>query len=310
MSRTVNLTLPPDKLEKILPKIKEIEGFIALRIEKDVAVDPPGTIASFEITNDSASRLMLLLKNEGLLGQEDLYITMARPVSVLYKPAAAKVKGEGSESTWEEVQTDINETSNMKLNGLGNMFLSGLIAALGISTNAIHVVIGAMVIAPGFEPISRISLGLVTDSTDWSEGLKDTLKGYLLLIIGAMCGALLISWFGKEIFPTSSSYLSAGSLVKYWTSITSNSIAVSVAAALAGGLIMMTNKGVLTAGVMIALALIPTASLMGMAIAEGDMNILLQSSTRFGIDVLIVFFFTALVFLWKRFMKHHRKMES
>lgn len=85
---------------------------------------------------------------------------------------------------------------------------------------------------------------------------------------------------------------------------------VSIVAAFAGAAILVTNKSVLTAGVMIALALIPAASIIGMGLIEGDMDIAGSASIRFLLEVVIVAVFSGLFFLLKRLTTMKRRMRA
>lgn len=153
-------------------------------------------------------------------------------------------------------------------------------------------------------------MGLVSENRDWKHGLTDILKGYISVILGAVAAALIIKARGQELFPGTDSYLTRGVLVDYWTTITVTSILVSVVAAIAGGIVIMTNRSVLTAGVMIALALVPAASIFGMGLVEGDIIVAGKAGMRLGIEMSIVALFSALVFFWKRSTTHRRKMRS
>lgn len=137
----------------------------------------------------------------------------------------------------------------------------------------------------------------------------DVLKGYSVLIAGGFFGSLLFALFGKDVLPGSSSYLSAGALVEYWTTISAGSLLVSVFASLAGGIIILTNKSLLTAGVMVALALIPSATLIGMGIYQGNLGLIGTALFRLLLEMAIVTIFTGAIFLWKRQTTHSRNMQ-
>lgn len=72
---------------------------------------------------------------------------------------------------------------------LGVMATAGFLAGLGLVSGTLHLVIGAMVIAPGFEPFSRLALGLIEGSRAWQRGLLDIAKGYAALAAGAALSA-------------------------------------------------------------------------------------------------------------------------
>lgn len=310
MPRIFDITAAPEKVNDIVPKIQKLDGFLGMKIQKNISVDPGGDVISVEITNDSANKLMLLLEAEGWLEDEKISITTSKPLSIISKKASGRVEKENNESTWEEVLGSMNDDANMTYNVMAIMFISGFIAVLGINTNALHLVIGAMVIAPGFVPITRMVMGLVSENGDWKHGLKDIVKGYISLILGAVVAAAIIKARGQELFPGTSSYLTRGVLVDYWTSITVTSLLVSAIAAIAGGIVIMTNRSVLTAGVMIALALVPASSIVGMGLVEGDMDITGKALSRLGIELALVAIFSGIVFFWKKRTTHKRKMRS
>jgi uncharacterized membrane protein len=199
----------------------------------------------------------------------------------------------------------------MTVNGLAVMSLSGVLAAIGLSNNALHLVIGAMVIAPGFEPLTRISLGAMAGSRSVvRRGLAQTFAGYLALMLGAALAILLMRLLGKWPPGTESSYLPPMQLLPYWSSIEGSSIIVSVAASIGGAVLIAANRAVLTAGVMIALALIPSAAMIGMAAASLDVAMGLKGLLRWAIEVALVLGLSAVVFAWKRHRTHRRAMLS
>lgn len=310
MSRTVQISLPPEHSEGLISKIQGIDGLISLRVQKNISVKPRGDVISFELTNPAVNNFLILIEKEGLLENHEVSITTSEPTNIISRPSSKQILKETHETSWEDVLQNLLHESNMTLNGLLIMFFSGVMAAIGISINSLHLVVGAMLIAPGFEPISRFSLGMITKHKDWKNGFYDSLKGYLILILGGITGALTIKLLGKDVIPGSSSYLAPGVLASYWTSITATSLIVSMIASIAGGIIIMTNKTILTAGVMVALALIPSGTLVGMRLVEGDFFIAGKASLRLIIDIGMVAFFTGAVFLWKKSTLHKREMHA
>ncbi len=131
-----------------------------------------------------------------------------------------------------------------------------------------------MVIAPGFEPLVRISLGLINQSRSWRDGLWDTLRAYAAMGAGAALAAGLIKVFeGAVLNAGMGSYLPPGSLITYWSTTSWSGVAVAVVAGAGGALLVTLNRAVLTAGVMIALALVPSWSLAVAALVAGDVGL-------------------------------------
>lgn len=85
---------------------------------------------------------------------------------------------------------------------------------------------------------------------------------------------------------------------------------VAIAASMVGALVIVTNRSVLTAGVMIALALIPATAITGIGMVAGKWDMAAQGFLRLLLEISIVGCFTAVIFLWKKYSVQRRKMYS
>lgn len=310
MSRNIQVTLPSEYTDRILPKIKRFDGLIGLRLQKNISIEPPGDVLDFDVINSQVTPCMKMLEDEGLLLREDVSITTSKPTSVISKSKSKEILSETHETSWEDILKNLLHQSDMNLNSYLVMFCAGVVAAIGISSNSLHTVIGAMLIAPGFEPISRAVLGLVTNHRDWRKGTLDTITGYGVLIAGGLAGGVIAGFFIEDVLPGTATYLDRGSLVDYWMGFSAISITVSIFASFVGGIIIMTNKSILTAGVMVALALIPTAALVGMWLLEGNLESAGIALLRLLLEIFIVALLTGGVFLWKKNFTHKRNMQA
>lgn len=261
---------------------------------------------TIEITNRARLALMRSLDEDGIGFSSGSSITSTEPSSMISSASAEALTRDSSEATWEEMEMMIAKESNTTFGALLIMAIAGFVAAAGIATNALHVVIAAMVIAPDFEPLTRIALGFVAGSRAWKRGLSDALREYGALVAGAFIATWIIRFLGTDPLPGRESYLQPGSLPTYWTTTTGTSLAVSVAASIAGAILIASNRSVLTAGVMIALALIPSSTLIGMALVLQDWAVLEASAKRFIIEAGLVVVLSGLVLGWKRAFVHKR----
>jgi uncharacterized membrane protein len=166
-----------------------------------------------------------------------------------------------------------------------------------------EVIVG-MVIAPAFEPLLRVPFGLIAGPKEVaSRGLLSMFVGYALLALGAALAALVIGL----VDPSPPVELEADSWVRYWSTFTPEGVVVSAFAGMAGAVVVTGQRSVLTAGVMIALALIPSMSIVGMALVSGDFA--LAGRGRWLLDVVLVMLAGALVLgLKQRFLHRHRAL--
>lgn len=308
MPRTITVTIPKAETDSIVAELRQIDGLVGLRVQRDTSLQPPGDVIAADVVNKALNPVMQLLDKRQIGQRKHTSVSTSEPTSIISSSFDGELTKDTNDAIWEEMETTAVNESNMTANMLIMMMLSGIIAAIGILTNAVHVVVGAMIIAPGFVPITRMALGFITKSGAFKRGLADTLKGYVALMLGAAATMLAYKYFGELSLQGKSSYLETGELTSYWTSITASSIAASAAAAVAGGVLIATKRSVLTSGVMIALALIPAASLCSMALVAGEYSLGLKAFIRLLIDLGLVLLLSYAVLAWKKKQIHNREM--
>jgi uncharacterized membrane protein len=96
------------------------------------------------------------------------------------------------------------------------------------------------------------------------------------------------------------SYLSPDSLITYWRTTSWTGVAVTVAAGACGALLVLLNRSVLTAGVMIALALVPSWSLSVAALVAGDAGLAGSALFRWVVEAVFVVVASVVVLAVKR----------
>lgn len=309
LQRQVQITVPSAQTNDLLERIRQLPGLLSLTVHRAQAIQPPGDTIVVQLKSGALHPLMRLLQDRGIGSSSDTSISTSYVASVVSPSAIEGVGREVSESTWEEIELEVGKESNMTVNGLAVMAIAGTLATLGIATNALHLVVAAMVIAPGFEPILRIGLGLVGRGPGWRRGMTHTGTGYLVLVAAAASTALVLRTAGIHPAGAESTYLPEWSLTPYWSTLTFPSLLASTVGAIGGALLVATDRAVLTSGVMIALALIPSAALMGIALVEADAELFGGSLLRWSVEVGIVFTASLLVFHWKRNTVHKRSMR-
>jgi hypothetical protein len=307
MARAVQIVVPTSISDEIAGQLRQVDGLVGLRLQRQVSLQPPGDLISLELTTAGLPGLMRQLDQLGIGRTPGTSITTSRPAAIISSGFADQLANDPSELTWEEMEREIGRESNMNASGLLVMAIAGIIAVLGITTGAIHLVVGAMLIAPGFEPLTRIALGLVAGSPAWRRGLRHSATGYLALLAGAAAMTLLLRAMGFYPLHGQSTLMPSATLVSYWTSITLPSVLASVAAAAGGALLIAGGRAILTGGVMIALALIPTAAIVAMAMFSGDWALSGKAAMRWLIDAGLVIILSGAVLGWHRIYVQRRK---
>lgn len=310
MPRKIDITVSPEKTKDILSDLHKLENLINLQVLKGASVSPPGDVISVIIATKSLQRLMRLLDKYGLGTTPGLSITTSEPDSLVDYSHSKQIDRDWVEASWEEMETIISKDSNANSMLLILVATSGILAAVGIATNTIHVVIGGMLVAPGFMPIMRVILGFVCNCKPvLKKGIEDTFIIYLVLIAAAALTALILKALGTQPLPGKAEYYQiTQSFFSYWTTVTPTSVISSAAASLAGAVLIATKRSVFTSGVMIGLALVPSAAIMGMALVMGDVASAGQAGVRWLTDVGLISAISYLFFSLIKFLRHKRDM--
>lgn len=300
MPRTVQACVRPELTPSLVRGLSAV-GLLSLRLQRGASLEPAGDVISLEVTDGKLSSVMGVLEDAGLGEDAAISVTTSSPMSVVAAGSERAVNRDSSSATWQEVVLELGRTSNMRWQKSIVLAVAGFVAVIGIATEAIHVVVGAMVIAPGFEPIVRISMGLVSRNRSWRDGVFDTVAGYLAMGVGAALGAVLTriatgTALGRDL----TSYLPQDSLVRYWSTPSWSGLVIAFVAGAGGAVIVLQNRSVLTAGVMIALALVPSWSLAVAGAVDGELDIAAAALLRWTLELALVLVSSAVVLAVKR----------
>jgi hypothetical protein len=308
MPRQIEITLPSKKMDDLLNEFEKIEGISSLSAQKGGSVKPKGDVIRMTVSNAALHDVMRAVETRNLHEDTGVSITTSDLLSSISAAQGKATRLDRSETTWEEMEEMIGQQSNMTANAVIVMAAAGIFAAVGIVIASLHFVIAAMLIAPGFMPLTRIALGILSRSDVWQRGLLDLMKGYLALIVSAALTILFFNALGTPGLSFKDTYLADHQLVNFWLEITPPGILVSAIGAIVGTVLVASNRSVLTGGAMIALALVPTAALSGMFLVMGEYGLMGQAFLRWVIEVLLVLAGGVVVLAWKRAEVQKRDM--
>jgi uncharacterized membrane protein len=110
----------------------------------------------------------------------------------------------------------------------------------------------------------------------------------------------------RIIDPDTSINLQTRSWVMFWSTVTTTGVTTSGFAAIAGAIVISGQRSVLTTGVMVALALVPSMTLVGMGVAVADYSLAWGGAVRWMVDAGLVLSLSALVILVKKwYLQRH-----
>ncbi len=303
MSRTFDITLPEDVRHILLSRLDAVADVVGIRVQPGASVKPPGDLVTVSVTNEGAHQVARILAELRVLDRGG--VSISEPTALRSGDGDRRIVAEGNEAVWEEMSALLRRDTNPTANFILLMTLSGFVAGAGLYTDTLHIVIGAMLLAPGFEPFLRLVFGAVGRSSHTARmAAAAVLLGYGALATGAAVAALLLRLLGEH--PPDD--LGSRGWVLFWTTLNPSGILVALAAAAAGAVVVTSRRTVFAAGVMVALALVPTAAIAGMGLALGQPQYALWAGGRWLVEVVCILVAGAAVLGAKRALLHARPL--
>jgi len=177
----------------------------------------------------------------------------------------------------DEIYDDVVDAVAISPTYLVTVFLSAIIAALGMRSGQTAVVIGAMVIAPLLSP--TLALAMSATVGDWRLGLRAlrTLgAGGALVLVSTILLGLMV-----EIDPEVPELYNR-------TIVHLADIALALASGAAGVLAFNRGASASLVGVMIAVALVPPLSAAGLYLGAGDLELSVRALFLFANNLVCI----------------------
>lgn len=304
MHRTFTIAVPTHLSAQLGAQLKPLEGVISVALYPNASLKPVGDIMSVQVLNREADEVLRRIQTEC---EGTAYsITTAEQASFIDPANKETVANDVDEAIWEEMETGLRHQGRITSNFLALMGLGGSMATVGLVSEPAPqamAFIAASIISPGFEPIAKIPLGIVTRKAAvvW-RGLLSVITGYAVLVgAAALTFAILLA-----LGTVSTADFVNNPEVKHLADPTALELTMSACGALAGGLIIASYRRSVIAGALIAVVLIHAASMIGVAIVCNRWDLAGQGMERFLVDMLVVIIGCGLVFGAKQLFVHRR----
>jgi uncharacterized membrane protein len=306
MHRTFTLTIPPSATELLCQQLEKLPDVVGLSVQKGGSRKPAGDLLTLQVLNRGADEV-LRLTHAAVPDENQLAIATAETACIIAPAVYQRVMKDRDEAIWEEMIAGLYYQARITPNFVLLMVLGGIMAAIGLVSEPVPqavAFIASSIIAPGFEPLARIPLGLVL--RDWelsARGLGATLVGYAVFVLAAfvMMHVLLAA--------------KAATVVDLVTNAEVNSLrfpglkelTIAGAGAVAGILIVSAYRRTVIAGPLIALALMPAAALIGSSLAVGRTTLAWDGLERTLADAGFILVAGLVIFGLKQASLHQRK---
>ncbi len=304
MHRTIEITVPPTETAGLLRQLEALDDVIGLSVNPGASVKPRGDVITVHALNKGADDVLRHVAEVGRRGP--ISIVTAEVASIIDPAQDEAVANDVDEAVWEEMETGLRHQGRITANYLALMALGGAIAAVGLVSEPVPQVlafVAASIIAPGFEPLVKIPLGLVLrrPAVAW-RGLRSVAAGYAILIVAAALAFLLLRLTGSA---TVADFVHNPEVERI-AHPTFLDLLVSACGAIAGVVMVAAYRRSVIAGPLVALILIPAAATIGVALVATEPRLIWEGFQRLALDVFLVIALGMLVLFIKQRTVHRR----
>ncbi len=239
------------------------------------------------VAREDASAVVGALKELGCAARGSITLTTIE-LSVSHAATQAELVAEGSGANavvWDDVLARTSDSAELSFSFVAFMILAALIAGVGIVTDSIVLIIGAMVVGPEFGPLAGLCVALVQRRLDlaarsaWALGV-----GFVVAVVATVVFMRCMVFFGLA----SATMLTTHPQTLFISRPDAWAGVIALLAGVAGMLSLTTSKPGALIGVFISVTTIPAAANMGVAAAFGQWTELRGSTVQLGVNLLVM----------------------
>jgi uncharacterized hydrophobic protein (TIGR00271 family) len=184
------------------------------------------------------------------------------------------------------VEGRVSESSSLSVSFLVLMIIATMLAAIGVITDSIVLVIGAMVVGPEYGPLAGVSVALVEGRPHLAaKSLKAIIVGFPLGIVSA---ALLTGFLRLVGIAPSALLPEEHELTLFIADPNWYTVIVAILAGTVGMLALVGAKSGVLVGVLISVTTIPAAANVAVAAVYGDWDSVLGAAAQLAINLLAI----------------------
>lgn len=191
----VRVVTPADRTQSLITALGTVPNVVNLIVLPGAARQPVGDVLMVDVPNEVANEVIALLRARGADRHGSISIERsATMLSAAGTTAAANAPGASTEAVvWSEVEARSRDDSELTVSLVLMLVLAVLIATVGILTDSVVLIIGAMVIGPEYGPLVGVALGL------FRRNARHAGTALRSLIVAFVCGLLAAFAFAAVV---------------------------------------------------------------------------------------------------------------
>jgi uncharacterized membrane protein len=290
-------------LHEVAQALEPVAEIITIALDESAGVKPRGGVLEIQALNRSSDEVLRRLRPYAELGE--VVIRIGAAGSIIDVQRQRIIDEDADIMLWEEMEQNLRNEGRISFNSVTLMALGGAIAAAAVAAPPLLRVFGLLassIIAPAFAPIAGIPLGVVLRRFGVVRRASvAACTGYAVAAAAAALTFLLLRAMGnsgtRRISPEVVELLGLDSVM----------VVISVAAAIAGALMIVSLRDVYVIGSLVALALVPAIAAAACAAVTGEWSIVLKALALVVLDGALVILCGGAVFWLEQARVHRRR---
>jgi uncharacterized hydrophobic protein (TIGR00271 family) len=239
-----------------------VHRIVSLRPERPGA----GVVLAADVMPSVADRVMALIRDRGI-GEAD-YLLVRQDVVAPLPPPSARFAGT-EEFAWVEVMGEARTHSRPLGRYLALMTVAAVLGAIGVITDNLILIVGAMAVSPDLLPINAACVGIVAGRLPLARRATVTLLLGIFLTWAVAAG---LAWALQEVDILSSHFHVHEENLHGLQSTDYSTILVALAAGVAA-MLSFETRAAAAVGVAISVTTIPASALFGVSLGLGEVGV-------------------------------------
>jgi uncharacterized hydrophobic protein (TIGR00271 family) len=273
-------------------------------VHRIVALEPErsgnGIVLAADVMPSVADRVMALIR-DWELDDTDYLMTRQDVVAPLPPPQARFAARE--EFAWVEVMGEARTHARPLGRYLALMTVAAVLGAVGVITDNLILIVGAMAVSPDLLPICAACVGIVAGRIPLARRAVITL---LLGILVTWAVAALLAWGLQVVGILSADFQVHEENLHGLQSVDYSTILVALAAGVAA-MLSFETRAAAAVGVAISVTTIPASALFGVSLGLGEVSVSWGAAAVLGVNVALLLVSGTLTLALQRWLVARRE---
>lgn len=297
---------PAGRTSEVLALLEGSGAAANLVVVDDAGRSPAGDLIMCDIVEEAASETLDELRSMGLA--KDGAVSIHSLDAVLSRAdleAARATPGSAADAiVWQAVDEEIIRHAEPSLEFHLLLIIATLIASVGLLSDSLVLIVGAMIVGPEYHALSAISWGVVRRRRDTTrQAVTALVLGFPAAIL-ATAGVTAVAR-AFDLLPSDADP-GARILTTFVSHPNQTSVWVALLAGAAGMLAILSGGSGTLLGVLVSVTTVPAAANIGLGIAFGDPAEITGAAEQLAVNLVCIVLSGIVVLLLARLAKGRR----